>query len=221
MKAKISEVFKSIQGEGPYQGVGQVFARFYGCNLACGFCDTEFRAYEEKSVKELLREIEAFGDCHSVSLTGGEPLLQISFLKELAKELKKKEKTVYLETNGVLYQNLEKVIGYVDIVAMDFKLPSSTLDRNLWIVHKEFLKIASKKEVFVKAVINNSTEVGDIFESIDMIRVAGKDIQFILQPQNPFEFLLKGKLDEFKGICVKRGVNVKIIPQLHKELGIK
>ncbi|MFH1504842.1 MAG: 7-carboxy-7-deazaguanine synthase QueE [Candidatus Omnitrophota bacterium] len=228
MKAKISEVFKSIQGEGPYQGTTQIFVRFFGCNLGCTFCDTEFISYEEKNLKELLGEIAALGECGAVSLTGGEPLLQLDFLKKLSKRLKEQGRMVYLETNGTLYQNLEKIIGNIDIIAMDFKLPSSTMCRDLWLVHKEFLRIALQKEVFIKAVITSTTEISDIFKCIDLIKTVGvglvsarNDTQFILQPQNPFEDLLRDKLQKFQNICVKRGVNTKIMSQLHKELGLR
>ncbi|MCM8763078.1 MAG: 7-carboxy-7-deazaguanine synthase QueE, partial [Candidatus Omnitrophica bacterium] len=77
MQAKIAEIFKSIQGEGIYQGREQVFVRFYGCNLKCQFCDTPLTHYEELRPEELLNRINIFGvDYHSLSLTGGEPLLQ-------------------------------------------------------------------------------------------------------------------------------------------------
>jgi len=221
MKAKISEVFKSIQGEGPYQGFVQVFVRFFGCNLSCDFCDTKLKRWTEESIESLLEKIFVLDTCHSVSLTGGEPLLQLDFLKELAIELKNKGKTVYLETNGILYRNLEKIIDYVDIIAMDFKLPSSTAAKVFWQMHKEFLKIALKKEVFVKAVVNSSTELSDIIESIKIIKELKPDLCFVLQPQNPFEYFLGGKLKELEDICLKENINVKVIRQLHKELGVK
>ena len=41
---KIKEIFKSIQGEGPYIGYEQLFVRFCKCNLKCGYCDTDFLA---------------------------------------------------------------------------------------------------------------------------------------------------------------------------------
>ncbi|MCZ7372375.1 MAG: 7-carboxy-7-deazaguanine synthase QueE, partial [Candidatus Methanoperedens sp.] len=40
MDAQISEIFNSIQGEGPYVGVRQVFVRFQKCQLHCAYCDT-------------------------------------------------------------------------------------------------------------------------------------------------------------------------------------
>ena len=195
MKGKISEVFKSIQGEGPYQGNLQVFVRFFGCNLKCSFCDTKLDRYNEKTVLELLEDICVYKDYHSLSLTGGEPLLQLDFFREFAQTLKRKNKIVYLETNGTLCQNLKKIIDYVDIIAMDFKLPSSAGMKSHWQEHKQFLTIAKKKEIFVKAVVNHGTLIEDIFSSINIIKEVNPETMFILQPENPFEGLLVPKLE--------------------------
>jgi organic radical activating enzyme len=126
MKAKISEIFKSIQGEGVYQGTEQVFVRFFGCNVHCSFCDTRLNNYSEKTVEEVLKDILLLGECGAVSLTGGEPLIYADFIKILAAGLKASGKTIYLETNGILHENLKEVIDLTDVIAMDFKLPSST-----------------------------------------------------------------------------------------------
>ncbi|UCD15462.1 MAG: 7-carboxy-7-deazaguanine synthase QueE [Candidatus Omnitrophota bacterium] len=221
MRAKIAEIFKSIQGEGLYQGVPQVFVRFFGCNLKCSFCDTKLEYYQEKTLQEVTDEILSYKDYHSVSLTGGEPLLQIKFLGELVRFLKKEGKKIYLETNGILYENLGRIIEYLDIIAVDFKLPSSTNTGSFWYEHKAFLKIAEKKEVFVKVVIGIDTQAKDIFKAIEIIKAVNGGIQFILQQQNPYESLLEDKAKSFHDICAKSGINTKIMRQLHKELGIK
>ena len=221
MKARISEIFKSIQGEGIYQGTPQVFVRFFGCNLKCVFCDTQLHAYEEKTIDSVLQDIESYSDYHSVSLTGGEPLLQVDFLAELTKILRQNNKITYLETNCTLYKNLEEIIDFIDIIAMDFKLPSSTGLGNFWLRHREFLKVALQKEVFVKAVIGKNTDLEDILESIVIIKEIKPDLYFILQPENPHEEILEDKLKDFHSVCSEQGINVKVMPQLHKKLGIR
>jgi len=221
LEGKVSEVFKSIQGEGLYQGVDQVFVRFFGCNLKCNFCDTELDYYKKKTTSELFNEINSFGDCHSLSITGGEPLLQIDFLKDLLKFLKKRKQKIYLETNGTLPENLEKVIDYADIIAMDFKLPSSTGLAPFWEQHQKFLNIASKKKTFVKVVINTTTMVEDVYKTIEIIKSSVKKVILVLQPQNLFEIMVKSKLEGFEQLCREAGIETKVIPQIHKKLGLR
>jgi len=221
MKAKISEIFKSIQGEGIYQGIEQIFVRFYGCNIHCSFCDTKLTSYSEKTIEEALADIFSLDECNSVSLTGGEPLMHVDFVKALGTRLKGCGKTVYLETNGIMYENLKEVIDFVDIIAMDFKLPSSTNLINFWKPHEQFLKIASTKEVFIKAIIGKDTEADDIFESIRIIKKIKPDVPFVLQSQNPFEEFLEEKLIFLADICQKEHIDVRTTCQLHKILGVK
>ena len=92
-KVKIKEIFASIQGEGPYVGYKQLFVRFCNCNLKCNYCDTEFSANEnfiEYCPVELAQEVNQYKDVHSISLTGGEPLLSVEFLKEFLPLVNKK-----------------------------------------------------------------------------------------------------------------------------------
>ncbi|MCM8831418.1 MAG: 7-carboxy-7-deazaguanine synthase QueE [Candidatus Omnitrophica bacterium] len=221
IKAKIAEIFKSIQGEGIYQGLTQVFLRFYGCNLNCKFCDTHLDFYQEMTVEEVIEKIFSFDNYHSISLTGGEPLIQVDFLKELLFFLKEKKKIIYLETNGILFDSLKDIVDFLDIIAMDFKLPSSTGQRNFWDEHKRFLEIASKKEVFVKAVVGKTTKIEDILISIEIIKKIAPNIFFVLQPQYPFRDVLEGKLKQYQKICREEGIKSRVISQLHKVLGIK
>jgi len=221
LEGKIAEIFKSIQGEGLYQGIDQVFVRFFGCNLGCSFCDTKLVSYEKKTIPELLDEIGSFGSYHSLSLTGGEPLLQVDFLKDLLKLVKQRKQKVYLETNGTLPENLEEVINYTDIIAMDFKLPSSTGLESFWDKHQEFLGIAKEKKTFVKAIIGTSTRVEDIYKTIEIIKSVAKETVLVLQPQNPFEIMVKAKLDDFEQLCREEGLEVKVISQMHKRLGLE
>ncbi len=225
-EAKISEIFLSLQGEGMYLGVPQLFVRFYGCNLSCAFCDTRGESFGTFTAEALMSKIREYRNpYHSLSLTGGEPLLQADFIGIFLKEYKKFcKKPVYLETNGVLRKELSKIINAVDIVAMDFKLPSSTKGPDFWREHEEFLKLASEKKVFVKAVITGKTASGDILKMAEIVKKINPDIPVILQPVTAFsesERAADTSLARFGEILRKINSRAEIIPQMHKLMGIK
>lgn len=223
MKGRIAEVFDSIQGEGLYLGHKQIFTRFFGCNLLCKFCDTRLNNFREVEPAELVEEIKSYsGDFHSVSFTGGEPLLQKDFLKEALKLTKAAGFKNYLETNGTLFFELRDVIDNVDIVSMDLKFPSSSGMGRLWWMHNKFLKIAGSKEVFIKAVICQETVEGDLIEAINLIKEVNKSVVLVLQP-NSLEHneALTKKIEDFREICRRHAVTVRVIPQTHKMMGIR
>lgn len=229
--AKILEVFRSIQGEGLYLGLPQVFVRFFECNMHCVWCDSPgsigdtSRHYKDVALEDLVNEIKAlYGGCHSVSITGGEPLVQVDFLQALLPILRQQGMTIYLETNGVLPQALAMVIADVDIVAMDFKLPSSTKERPFWKEHEDFLRIARQKEVFIKAVITNDMTDDDVYQAVDLVRHIDPDIPFILQP-NYFDMKSTSgciaKCVDLQQYSLKFLKDVRIIPQVHKFMKLR
>ncbi len=223
-KAKISEIFHSIQGEGKYTGREQVFVRFFECNIHCVWCDTPSsigdttRHYQEYGLEDLLAEVrELWPGCHSVSLTGGEPLVQKDFIREFLPFLKKEGMSSYLETNGIFDQHLAEIIDDVDIIAMDLKLPSSTKCRPYWEEHAAFLRIARQKEVFIKAVVSSDTQKEDIARCVELVAGVDPDISFILQP-NYFE-RQNGALDrclDYQDYCRQYLSDVRVMSQMHK-----
>ncbi len=223
-KAKIAGIFFSTQGEGIYAGSPQVFVRFYGCMCSCRFCDTRLTAYDKYTPLELYHQIKRFNlPYHSLCLTGGEPLLQKDFLKEFIKLIKYDGITTYLETNGILADEVSELIEDVDIIAMDFKLPSSTGMDSYWPEHQKFLKIALKKEVFIKMVICSTTDRKDMDEAISIIlKLRAKKIPVVLQP-NFFELdkELLAKTRALEKYCSRYLPCVKVIPQLHKITGVR
>lgn len=223
MKARIAEVFDSIQGEGLYLGEPQLFVRFFGCNLHCRFCDTRLSSFMEYQVQELFEDIILYGNnFHSLSFTGGEPLLQKDFLKEILMLTKTNGYRNYLETNGTLYNELREVIDYLDIVAMDVKLPSSTGMGDLWNMHYKFLEIASKKEVFLKAIICESTQEEDLERALRLIKEVNQAAVLVLQPDSYESYSrIEKKLNAFKDICIEKRITACVIPQMHKVIGVK
>ena len=219
-KTFIKEIFETVQGEGPYVGCNQLFIRFSQCNLSCQFCDTDFTTeLNEYSAHELAEIVNKRENLHSVSLTGGEPLLEIEFLKEFLPLLNKK---VLLETNGTLYKNLEKIIDKIDIVSMDIKLPSTSGNEDLFEVHKCFIDVAKKanKEIYIKVVFDENITEEEIKTCTNLAKE--NDILLVLQPKMDGD-VLNLKAETIHSTFYKfaeRYHNVRLIPQVHKFLNL-
>ncbi len=220
-KAKIKEIFASIQGEGPYIGYKQLFIRFCGCNLNCNYCDTDYSAinnYKEYDPFELANEVNKFNDIHSVSLTGGEPLLYADFLKEFLPKVKRK---IYLETNATLYKNLLEVKPYIDIISADIKLESATGIKNTYILHDKFFEACKGLETFAKIVFNDKI-VQDEIDICCELAMKHK-IPLILQPEmNGNNFTSSpDKCQEIFDKFLMNCSDVRLIPQVHKFLNVQ
>ncbi|MGB9612627.1 MAG: 7-carboxy-7-deazaguanine synthase QueE [Candidatus Margulisiibacteriota bacterium] len=246
---QLCEVFSSFQGEGLYIGERQIFVRFAGCNLSCQYCDTpqaleipktfrfernpgskKFEHFENPASLDQLRELIAAldkpaGSNQAISLTGGEPLLQVDFLKNFIPELKKRfSYPIYLETNGVLPKHLSEIIELIDIVAFDFKLPSATGLSSYLKEHRAALEIAYLKKVFVKVVFTKESTVLEIEEAASTVAALDEQIPFVLQPVTPFGPIKhRPQIEQifaFYNVAKRKLKNVRVIPQVHKTLGM-
>ncbi|MDR1168736.1 MAG: 7-carboxy-7-deazaguanine synthase QueE [Heliobacteriaceae bacterium] len=220
---KIKEIFTSIQGEGPYAGVKQLFIRFCNCNLKCNYCDTEFSSesdYEEFCPSSLAEKIKEFDlkTLHSISLTGGEPLLQADFLKKFLPQASKK---IYLETNATLADKLLEVKPFIDIVSADIKLESASGVPNSIKFHEKFFQNCRGLETFAKIIFDENITDCEI-ESC--AKLAGQfNLPLILQPKMngdkmsiTLDFAVE-ILDRF----LAKYPNVRLIPQIHKFMGLR
>lgn len=250
-QAELIEVFSSIQGEGPLVGVRQIFVRFNGCNLSCNYCDTPaslglsadqwsaelapgsgqrilFR--NPASLSELMNVIrrlqDTWGPHHSVSLTGGEPLLHASFISDLADALHEMGLRVYLETNGSLVKPLQSILPKIDIISMDLKLPSSGGGSSLWSQHREFLRAANQSHslnIFIKAVVCKDTPLSEIETAARLIQEISPETPLILQPVTPHGdgpvAPDSSQLHQMQKTAVQILSDVRVIPQCHLLLG--
>src|SRR5579871_4906669 len=126
----ITEIFKSVQGEGTRAGLPCGFVRLTGCNLRCVWCDTPqaFHGGTRLRRAEVLERALALGT-PLVELTGGEPLLQPGAVP-LLRELCDAGRTVLVETCGEA--DVSRVDRRVHKV-MDLKCPASgESHRNRW-----------------------------------------------------------------------------------------
>lgn len=163
----ITEIFKSIQGEGTRAGLPCIFVRLTGCNLRCTWCDTAyaFHGGKKMGVSEVTARVDQLAGripddagnsvfaLSLVELTGGEPLLQEE-IYPLAEQLLNLGYTVMIETSG------ERFIG---------KLP------------REVIKIVDVK-------CPDSGEA-DTFEMRNLEALSTNDeIKFVLSTQRDYEF---------------------------------
>jgi len=137
-KMFITEIFKSIQGEGTRAGLPCVFVRLTGCNLRCTWCDTAyaFHGGKKMSVEEAAAQVEELtGSAKAVplvELTGGEPLLQEE-VYPLAEKLVAAGYTVMIETSGEQFVGRlpREVIKIVDVKCPDSGEPDTFEMKNL------------------------------------------------------------------------------------------
>lgn len=103
---QLSEIFYSIQGEGTHVGIPAVFVRLAGCNLSCGFCDTDYAVKFFSGIEDVVRRIRDIApQCRTVILTGGEPLAQTEAL-DLVEVLRARGYAIHIESNGTIAADL-------------------------------------------------------------------------------------------------------------------
>ena len=198
IKIKVSEIFTSFQGEGPYIGTPATFLRLYGCNLNCEWCDTDISTYEMLSVDDvaeiLITQME-FNNINLLVITGGEPTLQMEEIKRLIKELPEDIK-IQLETNGSIFEYLPE-IEYVISPKEDKE--------------KVFENYYKYENVFFKFVI---TCEEDIDEVISIKNKYGYDKTIWLQGEFSKDALMADLIRE----NFPRLENIKLSVQTHKYL---
>lgn len=222
MKARISEVLVSIQGEGPYVGLPVVFVRFAGCNLRCRYCDTKY-AWEggvEVDIDELAHRVESY-NIPNVVYTGGEPLLQSKALENLASALHVKHYNQMIETSAsIIPENPEELGRLIRVWILSPKLPMMNPEYRFE-VFREFLEEIARcaNDVYVKFVLGDAGEL-ELVEKLhrSVIRRHGLyPEKVVLQPLDGGR-LSYGELVE---LVLSKHWGFRVLPQLHKVFGFK
>lgn len=155
----VSEIFTSIQGEGPHRGQPVTFLRTAGCNLRCSWCDTpyalELRQGNRLSTAEIVNKIKSFSPRHIV-LTGGEPMIQQKFIQPILEQLP--GYFIEVETNGGFASELDEYINQYNCS------PKLTGSGNT----SYELKLLPNEKTWYKFVIDSEE---DLSETLDFIRI--------------------------------------------------
>lgn len=247
--SSLVEIFSAIQGEGLNVGTRQIFIRFGGCDLRCHFCDSAHtwtpnstcqieqspgsRDFCQQPNPVTLPQVLQWlswqdqPDLHdSISLTGGEPLLQANFLSRLVPLIRQQTQLpIYLETGGHHPKALGQLLPGLDSVGMDLKLPSVSGETH-WQAHHQSLDLCHQAhvEVFCKLIISERTTWEDLIQAVQLVATIDPTIPIFLQPVTPLtpqhpvqpptpEQVLTWQAD-LKKICP----HIRVVPQTHKAL---
>ncbi len=244
--AYLSEVFASFQGEGSRAGQRHLFVRFAGCNIRCAWCDTPDSlvkvatcrvdypsgASEEIAnpvpmerlsaiVERFLEEDPAIA---MLALTGGEPMVQGAFLASwLAAH--PPARPCLLETNAMLTGSLAAVLAGVEVVSADVKLPSNTGEGGLWDRHRAFLEACRGREVYVKMPVDASTDPADVELAAALVAEAAPGAILYVQPVSDPDTnawrVDQRRLGEFAALAARSVPDTRVLPQIHKLVGVR
>jgi 7-carboxy-7-deazaguanine synthase len=202
---RVTEIFRSIQGESTHAGRPCSFVRLTGCPMRCTWCDSEytFTGGEHVSIDDVMRQVRAYG-CQLVEVTGGEPLAQKGAF-ELISRLCEEGFEVLIETGG--FVSIEGVDVRAKII-LDVKCPASgEAERNHW-PNLERLRADRDEVKFVVADRGDWEFAREIIERYELERRA---LAVLVSP-------VWGVTDlkELADLISSSGLNVRMQLQMHK-----
>jgi len=240
----VHSAFLSIEGEGNLVGTRALFVRLAGCDIACPYCDTpeswsaepaSFMVNYPEKILSLQNPIAA-GDLIShlspfvsdkpryLCLTGGEPLLQTDFAYALADLAHHKlNLPAVLETSGLYPLELEPLLTVCSRINLDIKLPSLMKGIGHWESIRQSLSTARDSMMQVKVVVAANTSDAEIELAAQLVAAIEPFTPFVLQPvwsQAGFAPPDCRQLLAWQKIALNHLQDVRVIPQIHKYLGL-
>lgn len=246
-KGHLSEIFASLQGEGAYAGRRHLFVRFAGCDLRCRYCDTpdslsrvsrcrvEYPGGELEELdnpigpERLALVVSRFRaedpTIEMISATGGEPMLQHSFIERWLTE-SAPMLPVMLETHAMATRGLAGLLSHLAVVSADIKLPSNSGEQG-WSAHREFLAGCARSgvDLYVKVPVDDGTALEEIRRAAAIVaEVAPRAtifVQPITDPQTGQWRLNPARVGTVLAAVAAEQNRVAFRPQLHKLVGIR
>jgi 7-carboxy-7-deazaguanine synthase len=201
---KVVEIFATLQGEGPFVGQPSVFVRLGGCNLACGFCDTEFEQFEEMDLGSVVGQVTQLGGTtHDlVVITGGEPLRQN--IAPLCEALLAEGLRVQIETNGTLWRELPQGVNIV--------CSPKISDGKYHPIRPDLLARVDALKFIVSADDADYRTVGEVGQ-------AGTTIPVYVQPMDAYD-PAKNTANAAHALALAQAHGYRLSMQMHKLWGI-
>ncbi len=204
---RVTEIFRSIQGESTHAGRPCSFVRLTGCPMRCTWCDSEytFTGGERMTMEDVLKEVRAFG-CRLVEVTGGEPLAQREAF-ELIRRLCDEGYEVLIETGG--YVSTAGTDERAKII-LDVKCPASgEAERNHW----PNLKLLRADKDEVKFVVANRDDWDYARAVIARYELERRARAILISP-------VWGEVDlqELAAWVSASGLDVRMQLQMHKQI---
>ena len=208
MSLLVNEIFYSIQGEGPNVGKPAIFLRLAGCNLRCEWCDTRYAMTNVQSPMtndQLLKKIKKY-PCKHLVITGGEPLLQQSGLKELVS--KPKGYYIEIETNGSIPLKIGRFIEQINC--------SPKLKNSKNAPYPLEIRPTNRKVIY-KFVVQKPSDLKDIRQYIVDNKISGHKVY--LMPEGLNKKIVQERSKWLVELCKKNGYNFS--PRLHILLNVQ
>jgi organic radical activating enzyme len=222
----INERFISIQGEGRHTGRLSYFIRVQGCNLKCAWCDTKYtwkmKDYTNVLIDDLAHDawqVVHDGKVHGIVITGGEPLLYIKAIKEVARRIIVATQTssidfIEVETNGLYLDVYEGWSDYpLDLILWNIspKLASSSAPLSVeYMGNKQMERILSKLNCIFKFVVKagSAESIQEVIDFIDMHEIPKEKIWIMPQSLKREDQL--GGITELADWVISKGFNFSL-----------
>ena len=195
---RVHSLFQSINGEvcSAHQGSICTFIRLQSCNLRCKWCDTPLsldpNGGHEIFRNQLYKDIKNLPvNTPNITITGGEPLLQIEELTDLVENLIRRNYKISIETNGSL--SWMPIMGLCSIV-MDIKPPSSGIKnfdsyREMALINASYLDKGDWLKLPVQTQIDFDYAVSERRILLGMGKMKAKIAFSAVAPLTPKELL--------------------------------
>jgi len=215
---KITEIFKSLSGEGNPVGAPTTYIRFFGCNMnpICTWCDTMYSVKEiddsvqTVTLEEIVNTIVTLGAPH-VCFTGGEPMLYLSKIKTIMELCALQgDYTYHFETNGMICPDRETWLNDYDVhYAVSPKLHALDLKDGMHLKNDCGPYIGKlrkwctmmKPKFYMKFVFEGPDTIADINRLKRMMMGGLADVTIYLMPEG--RTLDKKKWQEAAKYCIE------------------